>query len=137
MCYCLLEIYLHYIGLWVAVLISFGKFWKILQSVVLGSVGRVTLNTTICLLYLEYQRNVMSLICGSVCIVGRGCVRGSFSPEKCLRPLTFCLKIVSFSKIRTLQSDQSLPCPHEGSLGPQLPTERTAKTLIRLGGCTG
>ena len=28
-------------------------------------------------------------------------MRGSFSPEKCLRPLIFCLKIVSFSKIRT------------------------------------
>ena len=33
------------------------------------------------------------------------------------------------------QSDQSLRCPHEESLGPLLPTERTAKTLIRLGGC--
>ena len=35
------------------------------------------------------------------------------------------------------QSDQSLCCPHEEILGPQLPTERTAKTLIRLGGCPG
>ena len=35
----------------------------------------------------------------------------------------------------TAQSDQSLRCPHEESLGPKLPTERTAKTLIRLGGC--
>ena len=35
------------------------------------------------------------------------------------------------------QSDQSLRCPHEEILGPQLPTERTAKTLIRLGGCPG
>ena len=35
------------------------------------------------------------------------------------------------------QSDQSLRCPHEESLGPWLPTERTAKTLIRLGGCPG
>ena len=35
------------------------------------------------------------------------------------------------------QSDQSLRCPHEESLGPYLPTERTAKTLIRLGGCPG
>ena len=32
------------------------------------------------------------------------------------------------------QSDQSLCCPHEESLGPQLPIERTVKTLIRLGG---
>ena len=31
------------------------------------------------------------------------------------------------------QSDQSLRCPHEESLGPQLPIECTAKTLIRLG----
>ena len=35
------------------------------------------------------------------------------------------------------QSDQSLRCPHEESLGPWLPTERTAKTLIRLGRCPG
>ena len=35
------------------------------------------------------------------------------------------------------QSDQSLRCPHEESLGTQLPVERTAKTLIRLGGCPG
>ena len=33
------------------------------------------------------------------------------------------------------QSDQSLCCPHEESLGPYLPIERTVKTLIRLGGC--
>ena len=31
----------------------------------------------------------------------------------------------------------SLRCPHEETLGPQLPTECTAKTLIRLGGCPG
>ena len=35
------------------------------------------------------------------------------------------------------QSDQSLCCPHEEALGPQLPIERTAKTLIRLDGCPG
>ena len=35
------------------------------------------------------------------------------------------------------QSDQSLRCPHEEPLGPYLPIERTAKTLIRLGGCPG
>ena len=35
------------------------------------------------------------------------------------------------------QADQSLDCPHEESLGPKLPTERTVKTLIRLGGCPG
>ena len=28
-------------------------------------------------------------------------MRDSFSPEKCLRPLIFCLKIVNFCKIRT------------------------------------
>ena len=31
----------------------------------------------------------------------------------------------------------SLISPHEESLGPELPTERTAKTLFRLGGCPG
>ena len=33
------------------------------------------------------------------------------------------------------QSDQGRRCPHEESLGPYLPIKRTAKTLIRLGGC--
>ena len=37
----------------------------------------------------------------------------------------------------TAQSDQSLRCPHEETLGPQLPFERTAKALIRLGECPG
>ena len=31
----------------------------------------------------------------------------------------------------------SLCCPHEESLGPQLPIKCTVKTLIRLGGCPG
>ena len=35
------------------------------------------------------------------------------------------------------QSDQSLRCLHEETLGPWLPIERTVKTLIRLGGCPG
>ena len=35
------------------------------------------------------------------------------------------------------QSDQNFRCPHEKTLRPQLPIERTAKTLIRLGGCPG
>ena len=35
------------------------------------------------------------------------------------------------------QSDQNLRCPHEESLGPELPIECKAKTLIRLGGCPG
>ena len=35
------------------------------------------------------------------------------------------------------QSDQSLRCPHEATLGPQLSIEHTAKTLIRLGRCPG
>ena len=35
------------------------------------------------------------------------------------------------------QSDQSLHCPHEDTLGPQLPIKCTAKTLIRLGICPG
>ena len=35
------------------------------------------------------------------------------------------------------QSDQSLHCPPEETLWPQLPMERTVKTLIRLGGCPG
>ena len=41
------------------------------------------------------------------------------------------------SACASAQSDQSLRCPHEETLGPQLPIEHTAKTLIRLGGCPG
>ena len=33
------------------------------------------------------------------------------------------------------QSDQSLCCPYKERLGPLLPIDCTAKTLIRLGGC--
>ena len=35
------------------------------------------------------------------------------------------------------RSVQHLRCPHEETLGPWLFIERTAKTLIRLGGCPG
>ena len=35
------------------------------------------------------------------------------------------------------KSDQSLCCRHGESLGPSLPIERTAMTLIRLGRCPG
>ena len=35
------------------------------------------------------------------------------------------------------QSDQSLRSPHEDALGPLLPIERTAKSLICLGWCPG
>ena len=37
----------------------------------------------------------------------------------------------------SVQSDQSLRCPHEETSGPLLPIECTAKTLIRLGRCPG
>ena len=33
--------------------------------------------------------------------------------------------------LASTQSDQSLRCPHEGTLVPWLPIERTAKTLIK------
>ena len=39
--------------------------------------------------------------------------------------------------VRPAKSDQSLRCPHEETMDPQLPIERNAKTLIRLGGCPG
>ena len=35
------------------------------------------------------------------------------------------------------QADHSLRCPLEDSLSPKLPIKRTAKTVIRLGGCPG
>ena len=41
------------------------------------------------------------------------------------------------SALASAQSDQRLCWLHEESLGPYLPIERTAKMLIRLGGCPG
>ena len=41
------------------------------------------------------------------------------------------------SALASAQSDQSLRCPPEAIVGPKLSIERTAKTLIRLGGCPG
>ena len=37
----------------------------------------------------------------------------------------------------TFGHPSSLRCPHEETLGPKLPTERTAKTPVRLRGCAG
>ena len=48
-------------------------------------------------------------------------------PTKCL-----CAQRRLRSAWASAQSDQSLRCPHEESLGSKLPTERTAKTLMRL-----
>ena len=39
--------------------------------------------------------------------------------------------------VHSEDSDPSLWCPHEERLGPELPIQCTAKTLIRLGGCQG
>ena len=41
------------------------------------------------------------------------------------------------TKWASTQSDQSLRCPHEESLGPKLPIKPAAKTMIRLGRCSG
>ena len=41
------------------------------------------------------------------------------------------------NQLRNPPSLISLCCRHEETLGPKLPNERMAKTLIRLGGCPG
>ena len=41
-----------------------------------------------------------------------------------------------FVSYASAQSDQ-IRCPHDETLGPQLPIEGTSKTLVRLGGCPG
>ena len=48
-----------------------------------------------------------------------------------------CVQLRLRSTWASAQSDQSLHCLHEESLGPELPIEHTAKTLIRLGICPG
>ena len=55
------------------------------------------------------------------------------------QPNYMCVQRRLRSSWACAQSDQSLCCPHEEtlSLGLKLPIERTAKTLIRLGGCPG
>ena len=40
-------------------------------------------------------------------------------------------------KPRSVHSDQSIRCPLEDAMDSWLPTGRSAKTLIRLRGCTG
>ena len=54
-----------------------------------------------------------------------------------LRSNDMCAQRRVRSAWASAQSDQSLRCPYEETLCPWLPIERTAKTLIRLGGCTG
>ena len=44
----------------------------------------------------------------------------------------FCAQQRLWSAWASAHSDQSLRCPHEETLGPQLPIECTAKTLIRV-----
>ena len=46
-----------------------------------------------------------------------------------------CIQQRLWSAWASAQSEQSLRWPHGETLGPQLPIEHTAKTLIRLGGC--
>ena len=58
--------------------------------------------------------------------------RDMTKPTKCL-----CPQRRLRSAWASAQSDHSLRCPHEECLGTWLPIERTAKTLIRLGGCPG
>ena len=48
-----------------------------------------------------------------------------------------CAKRRLRSAWASAQSEQSLRYAHEDTFGPQLPIERTAKTLIRLDGCPG
>ena len=48
-----------------------------------------------------------------------------------------CAQRRLWSDWASAQSDQSLRCPHEESLGPYLPIEHIAKTQIRLGRCPG
>ena len=59
-----------------------------------------------------------------------------FSQNSCYL-LGDCIQRRLRSALASTQSDQSLCCPHEEALCPWLPNERTAKTLIRLGGCPG
>ena len=89
MCYCLLEIYLHFISLWVALLISFGKYGKILQSGGLGRVGRVTLlNITIFALFRILEEFYFINMRISL-HRWEWMDAGFFFIRKCLRPLIF------------------------------------------------
>ena len=70
------------------------------------------------------------------------CKKGTLSESKSSRLMTkpskwLCAQRRLRSAWASAQSDQRLRYPHEESLGPLLPIERTAKTLIRLGRCPG
>ena len=47
----------------------------------------------------------------------------------------FCLIELQHEKTSNVTMCHELSCPYEVSLGLYLPTEHTAKTLIRLDGC--
>ena len=53
------------------------------------------------------------------------------------RQLQFQFITVLQMYLSPLMTDQSLRCPCEETLGSEIPTEHTAKTLIRPGGCPG
>ena len=62
-------------------------------------------------------------------LVGSVSNKSVYFSRSMTKPTKWLVRLVKTSA----QSDQSLRCPHEEALGPLLPTERIAKTLIRLG----
>ena len=68
--------------------------------------------------------------------VYRPCVRSN-EPDMTKPTKWLCAQQRLRSAWASAESDQSLHCPHEETLGPKLPVEHTARTLIRLGRCPG
>ena len=84
-----------------------------------------------------YENNIFP---ASTCFFFRflQCCTASYLSRKMTKPTKWlCAQRRLRSAWASAQSDQSLRWPHEESLAPKLPIERTAKTLIRLGGCPG
>ena len=66
------------------------------------------------------------------------CLVGEYKLSLCMKKTQqndLCAQWRLRSAWASAQSDQNICCPHEETLGPCLSLERTAKALIRLGGC--
>ena len=91
----------------------------------------ISLPVSSCLNFGYYRARIWS-----VCLTG-DCFHSLFEPPHDKTKNDLCIQLRLRSAWASTQSDQSLYCPHDETLGPQLPIERTAKTLIRLGRCPG
>ena len=80
------------------------------------------LKTGFLVTWLSYHKNMLESLSGHIWALSREKQQNDLCTQWRLR-----------SAWASAQSDQSLRCPHKETLGPWLPIQRKAKTMIRLG----